>query len=1097
MPIPSSPASDRPASGDWPAYWWELRNLIDDPANGLLLDAETDYDADGNRVKTPGVLFRLASGGYRQYFVSLWELYDNPVAFMRCMDAFADKAIALGRELNFDTIVTCTQTAREFVHHIRARVEKELRKPLKVIVFGHYPWASVAEMNARDFDSRKVLIVTDVIATGRLVRDMAARVIHTRGEVKGVLCVVLTKEELCSQTVPGGATPFDLKHGFPDVPTHTHIYALTARPVTESKSPGARLRQIDFVSVFPEMTPPTSDGPAPLILTPTMYEHFERAEALSFGFFQSEKHWFTLSVCVERLLDKCGDAIWSQLSPILPSEAIVVSTFKKDELRFADFVRLRLKPESEKESRFVLKRELGDSPHLHRALYRHAGELINRDVILVRASATTSEELRSLAALLASQPIKSLHVVCLVNHMGHYTDNFVRRVKKLVCGLLASRDGRVKFDFHALYNLIDVRADDLARMHERARGVLQKFKDETDLDYFKPFAEKCQRFMEARATDTALCAESYSGAAADRVDLGSRVISLGEAIAAATHETVCSGEREKLKRLASVAQSPAAICHVLGLALADVDYLRVIGALPAFASTFRKSLADLRDARFLIEELADNPKANTEEENALRGKILGKIQTEIRLLFAWGMLSHFDQPSESAKDLLSEILFAGKSVAVWKKHPRNLRYHFREVDLYGMAIFVLHAASAERVRLRSGSGTGRELISEVREQFEQLLSFGGPAEMGLSSEDEAQTLRLQIRQMLDLLLTEFGGHAHKQIHERLRYLQRYVLRDKLRHNPLITSIDALIGDFEKWIIRSEKVHRADIERHYREATLATLNMLEICGVAKRFSRYSLTPIANPLRDVFERGANGELAKRHVENIQRWLEEHQELIPPLSADVEELRNRWAAVRKDLFDHNSKLFNVLLDFIVDLEAVLLDALERSQQNLKNFDLHGIWARDIARLKLLSPIRENRPFVLVDPILLREALVNVLDNVRHNILPLPIDKRAECIGMATVKIDLRQQGPNTDGHEVFQYHVLTVESPGISYETSRRESNAIGPTIESHRERIASFYGTLDIANRPDETGSRAVIRLLDRDKYALANFAEIEQRKQRSV
>src|SRR5271166_699070 len=40
-----------------------------------------------------------------------------------------------------------------------------------------------------------------------------------------------------------------------------------------------------------------------------------------------------------------------------------------------------------------------------------------------------------------------------------------------------ARDGRVKFDFHALYNLIDVRADDLARMHERARGVLQKFKD--------------------------------------------------------------------------------------------------------------------------------------------------------------------------------------------------------------------------------------------------------------------------------------------------------------------------------------------------------------------------------------------------------------------------------------------------------------------------------------------------------------------------------------------------------------------------------------------------------------------------------------------
>jgi len=35
-----------------------------------------------------------------------------------------------------------------------------------------------------------------------------------------------------------------------------------------------------------------------------------------------------------------------------------------------------------------------------------------------------------------------------------------------------------------IYNLIDVRADDLARMHERARGVLQKSRNETDVDYF-------------------------------------------------------------------------------------------------------------------------------------------------------------------------------------------------------------------------------------------------------------------------------------------------------------------------------------------------------------------------------------------------------------------------------------------------------------------------------------------------------------------------------------------------------------------------------------------------------------------------------------
>jgi hypothetical protein len=184
---------------------------------------------------------------------------------------------------------------------------------------------------------------------------------------------------------------------------------------------------------------------------------------------------------------------------------VLVCTYKKDDLRFAEFLRQRLQKKGWTAERLVLKRELGDSPHLRHALSRHAPRVGGKRLLLVRAAATTSEEMRSLAALLAGENVSDITVLCLVNRMGVYAASFVQRIRQIVTGGLGKAADNVKhadFDFVPVYNLNDLRTDDLQRMHERVEGVLEKFSRGTDVAHFKHITETFARAMAARSVHT-------------------------------------------------------------------------------------------------------------------------------------------------------------------------------------------------------------------------------------------------------------------------------------------------------------------------------------------------------------------------------------------------------------------------------------------------------------------------------------------------------------------------------------------------------------------------------------------------------------------
>ena len=1080
---------------EWRRYWQELRRFIKEPKSGLLLDAEVDYDAEGNQLVTPGAVFKLTSGKLRRHFVSLWELYDHPEAFRTCVSALAAKAIEIRRRHRFDSVVTCTHTARELLNHIQPKVEEETKPPLIVSEFGHYPWMSSAELEARDFDSRKVLIFTDVMASGSLVRDMAARVLRTGGSVTAILSVVLCDSELGARVRPGEPVTFRIDDHGTEKPLEAPVYALTAYSLPDlpaAKIDVTQIRRIDFVSVFPEMIPPKDDAPPPLIPTATMHRQFAEAHALRFGLFQSDKRWYSLAIRVQSLLEKQGDSIWKDLRRHIPEEPVIVSTFKKDDLLFNHFVQERMRTEGQDADAFVLKREQGDSPHLHYALFRHTSRLTGRNIVLLRASAVTSEELRTLAALLVAQPVKSLTVICLVNRMGPYTLSFVRRIQQLITGApTTQRSEPALFKFAPVYNLVDLRIEDLARMRERVHGVLEKFAATTEVVHFKHLIETFDQQMAPQSlnthsfvSETKAASVPISGNDPARNDY----FTLEHMAAAAVNQMVHTRSRSLLREGIAQATDPDLILHLAAIALTDLDYYRLSGELAKLTAAIRSRLKQVRSERFSREAASGNPKPGSGPDEELRTTIEYCLTLEATLLFAWGLLAHFDRPTEAGNALLLEVIFDDRDIADWHAHPRNLRYHFRDVRHYGLAAFLLHAAAPQASGRRARRERRENLIEGLRQRFDALRKFPGIKEMGFRKRKDLIVLDARIRDLMELLLEEFGAFSHKHLHQRIRYLQRDVLLDALQHNPLVTALDTLGNDYYDHLDNPGSVPHTDLQRHAREAHAAALTLAEVCSTTKRLARYASHVIAEQLRPEFDDPSGRNPARRKVRSLLRWIEEHGTDWPKSQSAAAEYSGLVAEVRKSIFDSTSSLHTVLKYFVVPLRETLLDAMRITNGRLRQFKLRDVWKSEIRRFEKETRKRAPETFVLIDPHLLHEVLLNLLTNVRHNLKGKLVKTRASFERSLRVSLtptaDLVPSG-DLESADGWSLKIEVFHGAPVAEHRVRK-------TFDDHSERVRQFGGELSLSSQPGGQGSRAELKLLSRNQYERHNKTRPERR-----
>ncbi|HEY2169388.1 MAG TPA: hypothetical protein VGJ30_07160, partial [Candidatus Angelobacter sp.] len=194
---------------DWQQYQKELHDVIADPSKDIVLDAEYFYDpTTGNFASAPGGVFQLTSGRNQRKFVTLWQLFDEP-EFPSCVQHLSEKVREIRRHNSFGAIVTCTATSRHLMDSIHSEIETR-EGSVNSYYFGPYPFVNVEMGTHPEIRGQRVLILTDVVATGSLIKQMTQTVNELEGKVVGAVCVVLTGPDLIATCKSEGATSYEV-----------------------------------------------------------------------------------------------------------------------------------------------------------------------------------------------------------------------------------------------------------------------------------------------------------------------------------------------------------------------------------------------------------------------------------------------------------------------------------------------------------------------------------------------------------------------------------------------------------------------------------------------------------------------------------------------------------------------------------------------------------------------------------------------------------------------------------------------------------------------------------------------------------------------
>jgi hypothetical protein len=320
----------------------KLVQAIEHPKQGsqVLLHANDFLTANEKKAGRQAV-FELSSRAWQEEFLSLWPIFEDRELFEECLRAFAKLALTIQDEKPYSHIITCTQTSKYLMDRVHSLIETRENR-VRVHYIGNYPFVNLENHELLSFHGESVLVITDVVATGKLIENLIQVVKKGGGKTVGILCVFLANEKyignksIIEYQAPLGNTEL------------LRIYSLCEYPldILGSEPDNYKIIQIDPEAVYPK-TPRTPHSYAPLFDTMAMYRHFDDVKALEFSFFYEDRRAFTSGVRFESLLghSEISEEIWLKIKTLIPeniTETFIATTCNSHDVLFKNFIEDRL-----------------------------------------------------------------------------------------------------------------------------------------------------------------------------------------------------------------------------------------------------------------------------------------------------------------------------------------------------------------------------------------------------------------------------------------------------------------------------------------------------------------------------------------------------------------------------------------------------------------------------------------------------------------------------------------------------------------------------------------------------------------------------------
>lgn len=1028
-----------------------LRRLIADPRNSILLDAKK------YRPNARCPAFELVSGRYQRKFVSVWGIFDKPWYFEDCMDELAIQAKRIRREsgLWYNAVVTCTATSRHLMEHLQARIEFG-DDPVEVHYLGPYPYHTLRRNRLLDLSNKRVLILTDVVASSGLLSNMASAVERLGGDPRAALGVVgLTKtlDEASIAPVRFGAKTMSVFLST----------TLCIQPIGRSSCD--EIIPIDPGTVLP-IEAPQANGFIPCFDLATSLKHFEDSNALSFGFYEAAQRYFTAAFRIRRLLDHCGKQIWAKIRKKFRDGTIVVTTFSREDMELHEYVETWAARSSVRiDTIFVARYDSIDSDFPFFLTAANREKIAGNRIVLLLSSLQTSEKLRKLGSLLAQSSAGDITVVCLLNRMGSRTLDFISRIQKLLRGVDASKGVR-RFEFIHIYAINDLHGTGLIKAQQTVEALAADYRESTRNLGYKSLIESELRYFRTASLNSRYFENSLPQEVAKH-DPRQVLLATADGEQTVTYRTrdgklfllfdhaVRTRDYRPLINAISGERYRPTLYQLYTILLSNLSYLRMVRQFGKLRKTMLKEIEKLRNERIRIEtDLSlKGILTNSELVVAARQLIEDNVECETYLLFGLSLFSYLDQNDFDYTAYAFDVLTNGHDDPTgWGDLPLNFEAYYGNERVLWCVSMLLHFARRDHQRTQAESKFRPTVDSYVRFAKER------------ASTADASEAWTRIKMAFDGLLTDFGAHDRRQKHEVIRFLSSLLIEPKETHNPIVKDLKRA-WDYLRVFMFGVQESRDEV---FADTKGILLNAAEEPGRLKRIIE-DATYASALLEGVGE--AASQLFRFHPisqEKAEHYLVESDR--PGFRADAKELRlllqgirNRRAVswsevnrlgvlrekVEKALTSPTSVLICSLLWYMVPLVRRIETAMEKADAYLGT----EVWGPHRDKV---SHYREGE--VLIDPILLKEVLENMMTNVRHGFGPLPAGQlTSQLVDCEYVEPD----GATAVNPDVLQYVCFRVFSP------TSEHHDVGGTTFESQRYSVMQFGGSLEMRDVEDHT------------------------------
>lgn len=980
-------------------YGKRLKKLIADPQNGLLLSAGPSSQLG----KTAA--FELTSGKFQAQYITLWGLFDKLDEFQECIEMLAQMAKKIRYEHGhwYDAIVTCTATAKHLIDYLQTRFDSE-EDEIEVHYLSPFPYHTVNKNRLLDFSNLRILIFTDVVATGTLVKNLAATIERLGGEIAAVQSVVSVRDEENPQGAPDEIT-FGVNKKIVNHYPLTHFKLETLR-LDEIETD--QVKKINPATILPEESYLLPSTPfAPVFNLEEAFAQFESAECLVFGFHEMDERQFTTAFHLKQLFKVHGSIIWERVEPLLPPDldnAVLATTYGREDMVFHQFVNQSCqKSKVSPKTIFIPKSDSIDSDFSYYFVHPQNVDLANKTIVLLLTTILRAENLRKLVSLFTLRGVQRITVICLFNRMGSRTFNFISRIKKLLRGIQSplSEEGTI-FDFISVYNISDLKGIEILKMQQILDALVSDYAANTSEASFRLLAQ--QELMEFRSKS--IITRRFettkpiplSPEQQQTITLGNKDFAVrskdGRLFCFCTFAAQTRNYVPLIKSLITETNKEK-IYQTFGVLLCDVSYLRISGQFDELRRTIIEIIRKHRDSRIKIEQSSRKGFGKKGFIKETIFEIEKHIETESYFLFGLSLFSYLDQ-NHDYKDFIFETLNSGfDRPEKWKEVPLNyVRYYNNERIMWAISL-LLHFTRVSNARSENVNAPDQATREELKTSIINYLKSNGRFQFRKNVEKEKhRVIRTRIKSNFDNLLKEMGGHEQGQKHQTIRFLYNRLVDPKEHHNPIFKDLRQVSNDLHVFLQRvktnqdftRENVYNNSIYQKYvfnsERLNIALDDAIHAAGaleeIAKSVSRFFVFhPVkSNKSIERFIVGTKPAAFQNEIAQIQDLLGDIRSRKAVSRDQVESLKLFLRDLKSTMLDPKSYLVEALNRYSVPLLQRLNEQMQKADVFLTGKKHYPVWAKEIDKL---SGLEEK--YVLIEPTLLKEVFFNLCTNVRHS--------------------------------------------------------------------------------------------------------------------